>query len=70
MNSMMAPASSMHHGVQSVPEQRMKILLVDDTPENLVSLEAALSGLAPRDPWCCQYQSPPPAASMIRLLQA
>jgi hypothetical protein len=26
-------------------ESRMKILLVDDTPENLVSLEAALSGL-------------------------
>jgi PAS domain S-box-containing protein len=26
-------------------ERRMKILLVDDTPENLVSLEAALSGL-------------------------
>ena len=26
-------------------DQRMKILLVDDTPENLVSLEAALSGL-------------------------
>src|ERR1700722_10581695 len=27
------------------PEQRMKILLVDDTPDNLVSIEAALSGL-------------------------
>jgi PAS domain S-box-containing protein len=27
------------------PGQRMKILLVDDTPENLVSLEAALYGL-------------------------
>jgi PAS domain S-box-containing protein len=26
-------------------ERRMKILLVDDTPENLVSIEAALSGL-------------------------
>ena len=26
-------------------ERRMKILLVDDTPENLVSFEAALSGL-------------------------
>jgi hypothetical protein len=26
-------------------EQRMKILLVDDTPDNLVSIEAALSGL-------------------------
>src|SRR5215831_14091062 len=30
---------------QDSPERRMKILLVDDTPENLVSLEAALSGL-------------------------
>jgi PAS domain S-box-containing protein len=28
-----------------VPEQRMKVLLVDDTPDNLVSLEAALYGL-------------------------
>lgn len=40
----MTPAVS-----QSPPEQpavdRMKILLVDDTPENLVSLEAALEGL-------------------------
>src|SRR5690348_10867210 len=27
------------------PEQKMKILLVDDTPENLVSLEATLDGL-------------------------
>ena len=26
-------------------DSRMKILLVDDTPENLVSLEAALNGL-------------------------
>ncbi|HUB81032.1 MAG TPA: ATP-binding protein [Bryobacteraceae bacterium] len=30
---------------QQPGERRMKILLVDDTPENLVSLEAALSGL-------------------------
>ena len=30
---------------EPVAEKRMKILLVDDTPENLVSLEAALSGL-------------------------
>ncbi len=37
------------HGVQAarepISEPRTKILLVDDTPENLVSLEAALSGL-------------------------
>jgi PAS domain S-box-containing protein len=37
------------NGVQPVRdpavEQRIKILLVDDTPENLVSIEAALSGL-------------------------
>ena len=30
---------------EPVSQPRMKILLVDDTPENLVSLEAALSGL-------------------------
>src|SRR5579862_2941973 len=30
---------------ESVADPRMKILLVDDTPENLVSLEAALIGL-------------------------
>jgi PAS domain S-box-containing protein len=30
---------------ESSVERRMKILLVDDTPENLVSLEAALNGL-------------------------
>jgi len=35
----------MQDGVQSVPDQRMKILLVDDTPDTLVSLEAALYGL-------------------------
>ena len=29
----------------TMTEKRMKILLVDDTPENLVALEAALSGL-------------------------
>src|SRR5260370_34164947 len=27
------------------PSERVKILLVDDTPENLISLEAALDGL-------------------------
>ena len=27
------------------PAQRIKILLVDDTPDNLVSLEAALYGI-------------------------
>jgi len=30
---------------EPAPDRRMKILLVDDTPENLVSLEATLSGL-------------------------
>jgi PAS domain S-box-containing protein len=30
---------------EAAAERRMRILLVDDTPENLVSLEAALSGL-------------------------
>jgi len=30
---------------QRAPDQRIKILLVDDTPDNLVSLEAALYGL-------------------------
>ena len=30
---------------EPAPEKRMKILLVDDTPENLVSLEATLGGL-------------------------
>jgi PAS domain S-box-containing protein len=41
--------SSAGNGVQtareSAVERRIKILLVDDTPENLVSLEATLSGL-------------------------
>lgn len=31
--------------IEPAAEQRMKILVVDDTPENLISLEAALSGL-------------------------
>jgi CheY-like chemotaxis protein len=43
------PAESMQAMVSGVQipsaERKMKILLVDDTPENLVSLEAALSGL-------------------------
>lgn len=43
------PMEAMAAGVQPAPtaaaERRMKILLVDDTPENLVSLEATLSGL-------------------------
>ena len=34
-----------HLTLESASERRIKILLVDDTPENLVSLEAALSGL-------------------------
>src|SRR6266576_154285 len=38
-----APVGQM--GQESIAERRMKILLVDDTPENLVSLEAALGGL-------------------------
>src|SRR5437660_6647363 len=42
---MTAAASSVTTPLESIAEQRMKILLVDDTPENLVSLEAALSGL-------------------------
>jgi PAS domain S-box-containing protein len=42
---MAATAISMQAGDQDAPDQRMKILLVDDTPDNLVSLEAALYGL-------------------------
>jgi PAS domain S-box-containing protein len=42
---MSAPASSMQDATQTAPDQRMKILLVDDTPDTLVSLEAALYGL-------------------------
>jgi PAS domain S-box-containing protein len=42
---MAATGTSAQVDTQTVPEQRMKILLVDDTPDNLVSLEAALYGL-------------------------
>src|SRR5712672_1113780 len=42
---MTAAAPLVPMGQDSIAERRMKILLVDDTPENLVSLEAALGGL-------------------------
>jgi PAS domain S-box-containing protein len=35
----------MHSLPEAPPQDRVKILLVDDTPDNLVSLEAALDGL-------------------------
>jgi signal transduction histidine kinase len=38
-------AAAMSMEPEATGDSRMKILLVDDTPENLVSLEAALSGL-------------------------
>src|SRR5579862_6491782 len=41
----MSAAAAKASGGDGVVEQRMKILMVDDTPENLVSLEAALFGL-------------------------
>jgi len=41
----MSVAQAMTMEPDPLGESRMKILLVDDTPENLVSLEAALSGL-------------------------
>src|SRR5262245_7567320 len=42
---MWASASTMQKDPPLAAERRTKILLVDDTPENLVSLEAALAGL-------------------------
>src|SRR5262245_25251045 len=42
---MWASASTMQKDPPLAAERRTKILLVDDTPENLVSLEAALSSL-------------------------
>jgi PAS domain S-box-containing protein len=42
---MAAVASSVPAKNQGGTSQRMKLLLVDDTPENLISLEAALYGL-------------------------
>src|SRR6202167_2528675 len=41
----MATANGLQITREPAVEQRMKILLVDDTPDNLVSIEAALSGL-------------------------
>src|ERR1700729_2942948 len=41
----MSAAQAMYSEPEPAAESRMKILLVDDTPENLVSLEAALSDL-------------------------
>src|ERR1700729_3625612 len=41
----MSAAQAMYSEPEPAAESRMKILLVDDTPENLVSLEAALAGL-------------------------
>lgn len=42
---MAAAANPVNVTQEPTAERRMKILLVDDTPENLVSLEAALNGL-------------------------
>src|SRR5580704_15008816 len=41
----MATASGLQMIREPAVERRMKILLVDDTPDNLISIEAALSGL-------------------------
>jgi hypothetical protein len=42
---MSTAAQTNQSGQEPAERQRIKILLVDDTPENLVSLEAALAGL-------------------------
>jgi PAS domain S-box-containing protein len=42
---MSVTARGLQFAPELAPEQKTKILLVDDTPENLVSLEATLSGL-------------------------
>src|SRR5208282_5201466 len=41
----MSAVASTRSDQQTAPKQRMKILLVDDTPDNLVSVGAALEGL-------------------------
>jgi PAS domain S-box-containing protein len=45
MTAYMATAGGLQLVREPATEQRMTILLVDDTPDNLVSIEAALSGL-------------------------
>src|SRR4051812_740524 len=45
MRDFMQVAATPEFAQEPPPDRRIKILLVDDTPENLVSLEAALSGL-------------------------